>query len=260
MKTRFLMNSRKEKAMKAFGMGGYKRGGHVTEISIVLGMPKGLKNSGMGHEHKMPKMPMRMRKADGGPVPMENPEISQTIDDANQILRSEMGLRKGGIPRKANGGELISKYGTYGNPLSDIRGLRKGGSPNCSHKHNNKYMLRKALGGLVDFTTRPDPEIQQIVKTLKPIGLKKGGTLTNKLFKHNIRKSDYGDVRKYINKSEGGEVGLTKMANRDFNLGKRAIGLKMGGDTRMAVGGAGKIRLHQMSKSGKPIKPSSRKY
>ena len=44
----FSMAHRKEKAMKRFNSGGYKRGGHVTEIEIVMGAPKGMKKSGMG--------------------------------------------------------------------------------------------------------------------------------------------------------------------------------------------------------------------
>jgi hypothetical protein len=159
MTTRYLMSDRKEKAMNRFGAGGYKKGGHVTEIAIMMGMPKGMKKSGMGC-HKSP-----MRKAFGGPMDAEAPQVEQNIDQANQMLQ-------------------------------------------------------------------------------KGIGLKKGGAARPRHFKHRMCKAD------------GGPIGLTQMANRDFKAGKSALGLKMGGDVRMAAGGAGKIRKHVMSKAGKPLPTS----
>lgn len=302
MTTRYLMNDRKEKAMKAFGMGGYKKGGHVTEISIMMGSPKGTKKSGMGcnkspvhkafggtmnfplygapvqgftgvmpgrykkggtmrnkapvrksfggdildsafipsglrsslglkkggicHGHKMSKMPTR--KADGGSIPGESPEVEQNIDGANQMLRSGIGLKKGG---QVNKGRVKKSIGGEMQKAS-IMGLPG-------------YLMNQAVGGY-----------------------KKGGR---------------------VRKAEGGNLGLSKMSNRDFDAGKSAMGLKRGGnaksrtrkadggalesharplypnmfgyknggDVRMAAGGVGKIRHHQMSKSGKPMKPSS---
>src|ERR1041385_3465285 len=163
MTVRFLMNGRKEKAMRTFNGGGYKKGGHVTEIAIVFGMPKGMKHHGMSN-----KPPIR--KNFGGPMVAETPEIAQRISDANQMLKNSIGLKKGGLPR-----------------------------------------------------------------------------------------TDY--LKNRMCKSDGGSVGLTRMANRDLETGKKLMGLKEGGDIRMAAGGVGKIRKHVMSKSGKPIPTSfSRKY
>jgi hypothetical protein len=144
MTVRFLMNDRKEKAMRTFNAGGYKKGGHVTEIAIMMGAPKGMKKSGMGCN----KSPVRksiggsildaafipgniksafglkkggichgkkVRKADGGPMVPENPEAMQRISDANQMLKNGMGLKKGGTARlghfknrmhKADGGSV----------------------------------------------------------------------------------------------------------------------------------------------------------
>lgn len=159
MTVRFLMNDRKEKAMKAFNGGGYKRGGHVTEIAIVMGMPKGMKKHSMG----CGKSPMK--KAFGGPMTPENQEALQNIVGANQMLKGGLGFKKGGAARPGH-------------------------------------------------------------------------------FKNRMCKAD------------GGSVGLTRMASRDLEAGKNLMGLKKGGDVRMAAGGAGKIRKHVMSKSGKPLSTS----
>lgn len=446
MTTRFLMNSRKEKAMKAFGMGGHKRGGHITEISIVLGAPKGLKNRGI--DKKMPvkkafggpatgasldsdfslykpggtisnfykkggrvkkaeggpfsplnglaspnsstqhlaqtvkpaqpainknpweevrqgffgsnpawqkslsgvvglnkggvarmkpskkrsrkadggSMVIRSgrgltRRADGGPMPTESPEVEQRIEDANQMLKSGMGLKKGGLAKmaplkKADGGPV--RYFSYtgkprAEPLKSLsplgKALKKGGR------------VKKAFGGAMGGSMGGSGPVYGRGATLTPFGspadysgmlsinnlngtgqrpmggmllsgfgsnlgspaprLKKGGKVNSGRVKKNIG----GEIQKagimglpgyFINKAtdsynqggkvstvrkaDGGSVGLSQMTDRDFNAGKKALGLKIGGDVRMAAGGVGKMRHHQMSKSGKPIKPHSCKY
>jgi hypothetical protein len=159
MTVRFLMNDRKEKAMRAFNGGGYKRGGRVTEIAIVMGMPKGMKKHGMS----CGKSPIK--KALGGPMAPENSEAMQNVIKANQMLKDGFGLKKGGPARP-------------------------------------------------------------------------------------------GHFKNRMCKANGGPVGLTQMANRDLEAGKSLMGLKKGGDVRMAAGGAGKIRKHVMSKSGKPLPTS----
>lgn len=302
MTTRFLMNDRKEKAMKAFGMGGYKRGGHVTEIAIMMGAPKGMKKSGMGC-NKSP-----VRKSIGGSM----------LDAAfiPSYLRTPLGLKKGGMARnkmpvkKSIGGDMLEAVSIPG--MAGAFGLKKGGR--CSA---HKKPMRKADGGPM---ATESPEVEQNIDTanqmlLSRAGLRKGGKVNN----GRVKKSIGGEIQKagimglpgyFMNqatsgykrggrarKADGGSVGLSQMSSRDFDAGKNALGLrrggtaksrvrkayggslginsyshmpptshafsqyyKSGGDVRMAAGGVGKMRHHQMSKSGKPIKPRSHKY
>ncbi len=123
MKYNFLMNSRKEKAAKILGIKkpaflfgkepsahsrpGYKKVSKSTEMATDAGVSKRVHKNGVSHKYKMP-----IKKAFGGPMPQESPEVASRIEDANQILRSASGLKKGGVahhkPRvcKASGGPL----------------------------------------------------------------------------------------------------------------------------------------------------------
>lgn len=208
MTTRYLMSDRKEKAMNRFSAGGYKKGGHVTEIAIMMGSPKGMKKSGMGR-HKSP-----MRKTFGGPMDAEAPQVEQNIDQANQMLQKGIGLKKGGTARP------------------------------CHFKHRTC----KADGGPIGLTQMANRDFKS---GKNAVGLKKGGTTKCGSSKNPIRKANGGffnGISNVINDRPWSAAPQNRAV-----LQNTAAPIQATPDVRMAAGGIGKIRKHVVSKAGKPL-------
>jgi len=159
-----------------------------------------------------------------------------------------------GRVKKDIGGE-IQKAGVMGLPsyLIDgvgdaIRGLKRGGK--AHHKP-----VRRNMGGMMGIPANTADSIQQANQLLSNAaangtGLKRGGRAC---------------------KADGGR--LNQMGTHEFNIGRKALGLKdggnmrrggkscgyeMGGEIKKAMGGVGKIRHGQMTKKGAQIAPRAR--